>query len=204
MKDIAKFFIELGQLKRVKRSGWWTVGIKDPESVADHSFRAAMIGYILAKLENQNTNNEQDTNNKINAEKVALMCLFQDIPETRLNDLHKTGQRYINFKEAEKKSWVEQVASLTELNKETKDDMLKSFDEYHSDKSKEGIIARDADLLECAIQAKEYLDIGHKDCQNWIDNVTNLLKTESAKKVLDIIKNEEHDSWYMSLKKVER
>ncbi|MBF0384955.1 MAG: HD domain-containing protein, partial [Candidatus Omnitrophica bacterium] len=36
-------FAEAGLLKRVKRSGWWVAGIKDPESVAEHSFRCAVI-----------------------------------------------------------------------------------------------------------------------------------------------------------------
>ncbi|PIX22726.1 MAG: HAD family hydrolase, partial [Deltaproteobacteria bacterium CG_4_8_14_3_um_filter_45_9] len=26
-KDIAKFLYEMGQLKRVKRSGWWIAGV---------------------------------------------------------------------------------------------------------------------------------------------------------------------------------
>jgi hypothetical protein len=39
--DMAKYLYEAGQLKRVKRSGWWIAGVKDPESVAEHSFRTA-------------------------------------------------------------------------------------------------------------------------------------------------------------------
>ena len=39
---------EAGVLKRVRRSGWWVLGIKDVETVAEHSFRCAAIGYIIA------------------------------------------------------------------------------------------------------------------------------------------------------------
>jgi putative hydrolase of HD superfamily len=31
LNDIAKYLYEIGQLKRVKRSGWWMAGITDPE-----------------------------------------------------------------------------------------------------------------------------------------------------------------------------
>jgi putative hydrolases of HD superfamily len=37
MSNIAKYLYEIGQLKRVKRSGWWMAEIVDPESVAEHS-----------------------------------------------------------------------------------------------------------------------------------------------------------------------
>ena len=34
-KGIARYLFELGQLKRVRRSGWWVAGVDQPESVAD-------------------------------------------------------------------------------------------------------------------------------------------------------------------------
>src|SRR3989338_6068582 len=100
MKNMLNFFYELGQLKRVKKSGWWLLGIENPESVAEHSFRTAVIGYFLAKLEKADEN------------KVTLMCLFNDLHEARLNDLHKVGHKYINFREAETKAHKEQTYDL--------------------------------------------------------------------------------------------
>ena len=58
-----------GQLKRVKRSGWWLAGITDTESVAELSFRTTMLGYILPLLEGANPL------------KTAVMCLFHDTNE---------------------------------------------------------------------------------------------------------------------------
>jgi len=92
-REALTLFAEAGLLKRVKRSGWWVVGIKDPESVADHCFRCAIIGYYLAYLEHADPN------------KVVLMTLFNDIHESRINDLHKMGHYYIDFKKAEKKGF---------------------------------------------------------------------------------------------------
>ena len=51
MTAVLNFFAEAGLLKRVRRSGWWVAGIDDPESVADHSFRTAVIGFHMAYLE---------------------------------------------------------------------------------------------------------------------------------------------------------
>ncbi|CAM5298637.1 HD domain-containing protein [Streptomyces californicus] len=36
-KGAAGFLLEMGMLKRAKRSGWWIAGVKDPETIAEHS-----------------------------------------------------------------------------------------------------------------------------------------------------------------------
>ena len=38
------YLLEMGALKRAKRSGWWIAGVKDPETIAEHSWRTAVIG----------------------------------------------------------------------------------------------------------------------------------------------------------------
>ncbi|MFH1408778.1 MAG: HD domain-containing protein [Nanoarchaeota archaeon] len=183
------FIFELGQLKRVKRSGWWLAHVDNPESVADHSFRAAMIAYLLAMEEG------------VNPEKAAVICLLQDIPETRLNDLHKIGHRYIDFRRAEAKVFKEQMDTLP---KPIADRLTPLFSGYHQDGSKEGIVARDADLLECAVQAKEYIEHGHPECQEWIDNTEKLLHTSTAKKILKELRNTASNQWSKGLKKIQR
>lgn len=47
----AGYLYEMGMLKRAKRAGWWIVGVKDPETIAEHSFRTAVIGAVLAMME---------------------------------------------------------------------------------------------------------------------------------------------------------
>ncbi|MCS7130781.1 MAG: HD domain-containing protein, partial [Archaeoglobaceae archaeon] len=43
MEDLVKFIHEVGSLKLTPRSGWLKIGIEFPESVAEHSFRTAII-----------------------------------------------------------------------------------------------------------------------------------------------------------------
>src|SRR5258706_15987207 len=85
------FFAEAGLLKRVKRSGWWVAGIENPETVAEHCFRCAVIAFYIAHCED------------VDPYKAVTMALFNDIHEARINDLHKMGHYYIEFREAEKK-----------------------------------------------------------------------------------------------------
>lgn len=47
----ARFVFEQGVLKRVSRAGWWHVGVKEPETIAENSYRTAIIGIVLAGME---------------------------------------------------------------------------------------------------------------------------------------------------------
>ncbi|MBW2971656.1 HD domain-containing protein [Candidatus Woesearchaeota archaeon] len=188
MKELARFLFEMGQLQRVRRTGFTTIGVENPHTTSEHSHRTAVIGYFLAKMEG------------VDAEKVAVMCLFHDMHEARLNDLHKVGHRYINFREAEEKAFREQLESIGKLGSE----LLPLVEEAHRRESREAEVARDADLLENALEAREYIKIGYGDAQNWIDNIWKVIKTESGKKLLKDIENTDPNEWLFRLKKVER
>jgi putative hydrolase of HD superfamily len=175
---------EAGVLKAVRRSGWWMIGMKNAESVADHCFRAAFIAYFLAKME------------KIDPYPAVMIALINDLHEARINDLHKVGHRYIDFRAAEWKASREQLADLPpEMRKELSgwvEDLL-------TQKTKASIVARDADLLECMIQGKEYADQGPKRALDWMNRPAHLLKTKSAKALYRRMKSWKSDSWWTHL-----
>ena len=83
LAGFTRFIFELGQLKHTPRSGWQKLGLSNPESVADHSFRTGAIGFLLGKLEGEDPY------------KVAGYCLFHDIAETRTLDLDWLAQKYL-------------------------------------------------------------------------------------------------------------
>jgi putative hydrolase of HD superfamily len=186
MKDIAKYLYEMGELKRIKRSGWLRAGISNPESVAEHSFRVAIIGYILAYLEGADSL------------KTATMCLFHNTHETRLTDLHQLAKRYINLGNAEDLVFSEQVERLPQ---QIADDILSMMHDYDNSISLEGQLTHDADALECLIQAREYQTQGYADVQDWIDNCYAVLKTASARKIAEECMRVEPKEWWPDLKK---
>ncbi len=183
--DIAKFLYEIGQLKRVKRSGWWIAGVKDPESVAEHSFRTAAIAYLLAHLEGADPG------------KTVLMALFHDLPEARTNDAHRIVRRYADWRDVDKKAISEQSKRLPDkLEKQ----VFVLFEEFEKEDSSEAKVARDADLLECIVQAREYQVLGYSDVADWIFNARAALKTESAKKIAAECLETEPKEWWQGLK----
>ncbi len=187
MKDIMKYLYEIGQMKRVQRSGWWLAGITDPESVAEHSFRAAILGYVLASLEGADP------------QKTAMLCLFHDTHETRINDLHRVAKRYIETRQSEREAFREQVERLPQ---EIAMPITAFISEYEEKASLEAKVAHDADLLECLIQAREYQACGYADVQDWIVNCQAGLKTASAKDLADACLRTEPKEWWQGLKQM--
>lgn len=187
--NLLNLIAEAGMLKRVRRSGWWVLGIKDVETVADHSFRCAVIGYILACME------------KTEPYKVLLMTLFNDIHEARISDLHKMAHRYIDGQKAEDKAFREQIAPLP---KNMKNELSGMHAEYRLQKTKESIVARDADILECLIQAKEYKEHGYKEAFRFMKKAPSKLKTKSAKKLWSLAKTMDLNKWWERLSEFKR
>jgi putative hydrolase of HD superfamily len=55
--------------------------------------------------------------------------------------------------------------------------------EYEAAETTEAICARDADKLECLLQAREYQEQGHQNLQPWIDSSLASLHTPTAKQL---------------------
>ena len=185
MDSLISYIFEAGMLKRVTRSGWWTENIKNPESVADHSFRTALVAFILAKMEGLDD---------AAANRVCTAAVFHDMHETRLLDLNKITARYIEVtRELELKVENEQVEKFEPKIKKSILNALKLS-------PVELAILKDADYLECAIQAKEYADIGY-NTEKWIDNTAKRLKTKSAKALVKKLKKADSGTWRNNLRK---
>ncbi|RLF41650.1 MAG: phosphohydrolase [Thermoplasmata archaeon] len=182
-KSIAQFLFELGVLRRIQREGWKLIGVKTPETVAEHSLRAAQIGYILAKLEGYP-----------HPEIVSTMLIFHDIGECRIGDIHKVANRYIQSDE--KKTLEEQLKTLSDIGK----NILNLWEEFEYKSTRAGLIARDADLLELAATACEYLNQGFREAEDWIINTEKRLSTVSAKKLLAELRETNPYRWWRGLK----
>jgi len=184
-KGLIRFLSESGMLKRVPRSGWSVAGIRNAESVADHSFRCAVIGYLLAHME------------EAAGYKVLLMTLFNDIQEARITDLHKMAQRYFkHIQKAENVSFCDQIDSLPAPIRNELRSMRREYVRQHS---LESIIARDADILECLLQAKEYYEDGFAGTAQFMKKAPHFLKTKSARTLWRQAQRMRLNEWWASL-----
>jgi putative hydrolase of HD superfamily len=180
LEGLATFLYELGQLKRSKRTGWWLPGVKDPESVAEHSYRTAIIGHLLAVLEGADP------------ARTALLCLFHDTQETRVGDIPSVGQRYLTAASNEQIT-SDQVAALpAEVGQAVREVVA----EYEARTSLEAQVARDADKLECLIQAREYEAQGYANVTPWVETSAAALRTVSAKRLAEACQQVPPSEWW--------
>jgi len=188
-KELTKFLFELGQMWRVKHCGFTVAGVANSESIAEHSYRAAEIAFILAKMEGANPY------------KTSFMVLIHDNGEARINDAHRIVRRYINTDKGERKVALDQFKRLpNNIEKDFKEVYL----EFEDRKTLEAKCAKDADYLEQAVAAKEQIDIGYKGCRDWIINIKKALMTDSTKELLLEIENMDRNEWYSGLKKMKK
>ncbi|MFA5135583.1 MAG: HD domain-containing protein [Patescibacteria group bacterium] len=183
-KNILNFIFELGQLKKVEHEGWRLAGVHHPETVTDHSLRTAQIAYVLATLEGYG---EPDT--------VCTMAVFHDIAECRTGDVHNVARHYIS--RDEERAVRDQLERLGSLGKK----IFSLWKEAEEQKTPAGIIAKDADWVEQAVTAKEYLEQGISLADEWITNVTEHVRTKSAKELVSGLRRSNSTDWCKGLVK---
>ncbi|SCF22827.1 HD domain-containing protein [Micromonospora chokoriensis] len=173
------FIFEAGVLKRAARTGWWFAGVKQPESIAEHSFRTALIGMMLAAMEGADP------------ARVSMLCVLHDTQETRITDIPHIAKRYLTAVPNTAVT-ADQVAACPPA---VADVITAAVAEYEAGETLEAVVARDADKLECLVQAVEYRHQGIDNVQRWIDSSRAALKTASAHRLADAALNGQPLAW---------
>lgn len=177
MKNLANFFFEVGMLKRTPRTGFQFLG-SGAESVAEHSFRTAVIGYTLAKLDG-----EADVG------RVLQLCLFHDIPEARTGDLNYVNKKYVAMDEEKA---VADLARTLPFGGEYRE----TIEEFSGRRSREALLANDADQLEMILALKEYKDLGNRYADEWYPFALKRLQTDAAQRLAETIWTTDSTRWW--------
>lgn len=167
--ELAAFGYELGVLKRIRRAGWWHAGVRDPESVAEHSMRVAQLAAVIAAEEGADP------------VRASFLALWHDTQETRTGDLPHTVTGYLTRPDP-RQITADQTAGLPE---QSRDVIRAAVDEYEAQESPEARCAKDADKLEMLLQAAEYRDLGVRRVDGWIDSARKAIKTHTGRKVAE-------------------
>jgi len=184
LKAIADFLFEVGMLKRTPRSGFQFLGT-GKETVAEHSLRCAIIGYVLARMSGTPA-----------ADKVVLMCLFHDLVEARTGDLNYVNKRYVKAdEEAAVRDMTAELPFGEEIRKLTEEFNGRATPEAHS--------AHDADQIEMILQLKELGDLGNRYSRDWISTAVKRLRTEDGRRLARSILNTDFAAWWFKEKEDE-
>ena len=166
-ENLLAFFSELEKLKDMPRRGWVINDIKNPESIASHTFRASVMAWILSNKK------------KLNIERVIKTALIHDICEIyagdttpydsllpkdekkrkalmrtwpRLTDNEKKRLQEKKFKK--EKNALERI--IKNLPRELSHEIMHLWLDYEKGLTKEGRFFKQVDRLENLLQAMEY------------------------------------------------
>lgn len=173
---LADFIFETGILSSFKRSGLDFLG-SGSQNIASHSFRTAIIGYVLA------------SSSGADVSKTVLLCLFHDIPETRTGDINYFQRKYV--KKDEKKAVKDICRGLESLS-----DIETFVTEFNDGTSQEALLARDADCLELIFTLKEELDKGNSQALNWINSALKRIATKEGRKIAEAAIDRKYYDWW--------
>ena len=178
MKRIVEFLFEAGMLKRTPRSGWQFLG-SGSESVADHTFRTALISFALARLDGT-----------VDAERVVLLALVHDLPEARTGDLNYMNQKYVVADE-------ERAARDLAHGLPFGDELAGLLAEYRAESTPEAVLVHDADQLELLLSLKEQRDAGNLQADEWMPFVLQRLRTDAARELAGhVLSGHSADWWF--------
>ena len=178
LANIIKFLRMSGKLKGILRSGWVEVGVACPESVADHTFRTAVLCMIFSDLED------------LDGLKMIRMALIHDLPEAITGDLtpaEKTGE-VLEREDAVMK----QLLSL--LPEGLRQRYWKLWLEYAERKTKEAKVVRQLEKLEMALQAREYEEVqpSLEETERFIDSADRVITSPDIRKLFSRILDSAH------------
>ncbi len=167
-KNILDFIISAGTLKKMPRTIWSLMGVKDPEKISGHIFSLTLMAWALGKEDKS-----------LNIEKLLKMALCHEMAAVRTSDL-VTGYRKIPKDEQKRKKIFEKwprlfqkekqkkfkqdykkekaaLKKLTKnLNQPLREEMLKLFDEYKTLSSPEARFLNQLNVLVVLLEGIQY------------------------------------------------
>lgn len=176
LERLADFLNEVGMLKSLQRSGFAFLG-SGGESVAEHSYRTSVIGFVLARLAG------------IDPAGVVPLCLFHDLHEARTGDFNYVNHRY---DECRARDALGDALAGTGLERE----IMGFFDEFCARKSAYAKLARDADQLDLICNLRVELARGNEFAADWIDSALKRLKTNEGKRLAQAILRADPNHWW--------
>jgi len=178
MKAVIDFLYEAGFLKKLARSGYAYLG-SGSESVADHICRTMYVAYVLGQM-----------TEGVDVNQLLKMCLFHDLPETRIGDLNYVNKKYV---EADEAKTLQEMAERLPFGEE----IASLIREFNAKETIEARLANDADQLELLLHAKEQADIGNPRAGPWLEYAFQRLDTEAARQLARLAMETDSVDWWL-------
>lgn len=159
------------QLKKVPRIGWiLKARLKNPESVADHSYALAVLSMLAGDMLGLDTCY------------MVKMSLLHDLCESLTGDMQPED---ISREEKRRLEMRALAAILSKLPKNMAEDYMKIFEDFNSRGSREAVVVAQLDKVEMALQAKTYRKEGKKGLNEFFDTARKMVNDEALLGLLE-------------------
>jgi 5'-deoxynucleotidase YfbR-like HD superfamily hydrolase len=171
MEDLIEFFLKAGEVKRLKQRGLVLRGVEDPARIGGHSFREALMGWVLTKA--------GDTG--LDSSRVIKIVLLRDLASgyggdptpyepliwknENSDNMEKVFQKWVRLSKDEKQKFVEQKIAqqtkgfeqlVTHLPPYVATEMKNLWTEYTQQLTQEARFVHQLHMMENFIQSLEY------------------------------------------------
>jgi len=172
---ILEFCELLGKLKHLKRTGWVRKGVQEPETVACHMYRMAVLASLLDPA-------------TVSIDKCMKMALVHDMAESIVGDITPHCGVSNEAKFQLEKDGMATISSL--LPSQIGSEFESLWEEYESQQTPESKAVKDLDKFDMIMQAFEY-----EKSQKGADGLEEFFKSTEG-----IFANEKVKEWVAALK----
>ena len=176
LERLADFCNEAGMLRHTPRSGYAFLG-SGKESVAEHSYRTTVLGYLLARMAG------------LEPARVVMLCLFHDLHEARTGDFNYVNHRYDTCRARDA---LEDATEGTGLGP----DILGAWDELEAAETAAARLAHDADQLDLICNLQTELSRGNDFAREWLDSALKRLRTPEGRELAEAVLRTDPNHWW--------
>lgn len=173
------FISRVGGLKELKREGWRRFGLLDGESVADHSFRVAIMCMLYAKEAG------------VDEDRAVKMALVHDIHEVESGDIvtrYREEDQDVSNAEKERLERLGFEKLLGKLPGNT--ELRELWEEAFEKKTPTALFVDEMDKLEMILQALDYRKAGRDEVNRFFRSAERSMHSAKAKRMYRKIKSE--------------
>jgi len=167
-----EFLKVVGKCKNLKRTGWVRKGVDEPETVASHMYRMAVMGMLLPQSAD------------IDKSRVIKMALVHDMAEAIVGDITPhCGVSQTDKYTLEKQALLKMTDHIS--NRDIAEEIISLWQEYEDASTDVAKMVKDFDKFDMVLQAYEYENnqshIGGGGLNEFFTSTEGIMKTEMVK-----------------------
>lgn len=198
VKSLFSFFRLCGELKHLKRTGWVANAVQNPETVAGHMYRMAMMCFLFKSTPSNAppppSGQLTACSGHVDREKCLRMALVHDLAESIVGDI--TPHQGVSKSEKYRMEMEAMEHIRTLVPKEVGCELYDLWKEYEENKTTEAILVKDLDAFDMVFQAHEYEKSQNRplELQEFFDSTKDRFKNSEVQKWVEELRKERDSS----------